>query len=60
VPAHLMWFRGGAGGDRDDRGDWALGAPEEREGTTDLSKLNRNEAARTRRTRWRRERQWST
>ena len=47
VPAHLAWFQRSADGDRDDRSGSVLVLPEERDGTTDLSKLNRNEAVRT-------------
>jgi hypothetical protein len=48
VPAHLEWFQGSAGGDHVDRGGSVLVARDERSGTTDLSKLNRNEAVHVR------------
>jgi hypothetical protein len=47
VPAHLEWFQGSSGGDLTVATLRAF-AREEREGTTDLSKLNRNEAAHAR------------
>ena len=48
VPAHLEWFQGSAGGDHVDRDFTGLRCSRERGGTTDLSKLNRNEAVHVR------------
>jgi hypothetical protein len=48
VPAHLAWSLGKPERRPDDRGGSVLVLPEERDGTTDLSKLNRSEAVRAR------------